>query len=145
MKNAAMAGLVALYAIFSSSVAAQDSPLRCEATGITGTDFAAFLISNRITCEVVVDEANIEGVVLNRGNCPSPATYEQSMAQLSDDVKRDLKRMGVPIDDESAMRQRLEGWKGIHKFGDRISFTYSCANLIEYTFTVDGGVWVFRR
>jgi hypothetical protein len=111
----------------SAASAVENNPLKC----IFNTDRQV------IECDVVADSVNVTDVVLNRGNCQSPARI------LSEKIKV-LKK--AYHNDTNKVNNELSKYifSGKHSFGDHFVIVCEGCNVLEYAITADGKRWTWK-
>ena len=84
----------------------QETPLSCSVQ----------YYGTLIVCNVVVDHIHVEGISLDRGNCPPPRLNVGSIET-----------------------------RGNYKFGDQIQYlAHGCQNPLEFAIKIDGNTWGWR-
>lgn len=151
----------AFVGLLTASVAnaESESPIQC---GLHKDKYAS-----NIKCTVIVDNAQVDNVVLNRGRCEAPgaATKEDTAAleKYIENVKSESKgeadavigyalqmKLGLLImnpnrtPQENSVVRAIQDPRGKYQFGDEFSIAVpiSC-NLIEYTIDLDGVSWTW--
>lgn len=163
---AALSGIAFLYSPVSF---ASDGPLTCSASWRNlGTGNVPV-----IECQVQVNTARITEVTLNRGRCSAPPRATQADRDLADryeeNMDEKMKQMfeltpemawavlhikaTAPETEENreeragiiALLKVAQDPRGEYQFGDALAFVANnCANLLEYTLTVNGREWTWR-
>jgi hypothetical protein len=111
----------------SAASAVENNPLKC----ILNTD------KQVIECDVVADSVNVTDVVLNRGNCQSPAQILSAKLKV---LKKAYHNDANKVSNE--LSQYV--FSGKHRFGDHFVIVCEGCNVLEYTITANGKRWTWK-